>query len=190
MHRCMSLILVASLWGCSSAGPVGTTGSVSSAAQTATSTAAAPAIAPACQADEHRQFDFWIGEWEVLVAGGKKAGDNRIEVVNNGCALMESYSTATGYRGRSFNMYDAARGVWHQTWVDNGGLLLTIEGGFVDGSMVLTGTQSRSTAQGEVLDRISWTPGADGNVRQVWEVSADQGASWKPIFDGRYQRKN
>lgn len=149
----------------------------------------APAVAPACQAEEYRQFDFWVGNWEVMVAGGKKAGDNRIEIINNGCALMESYSTASGYRGRSFNMYDAARGVWHQTWVDNGGLLLTIEGGVIDGSMVLTGTGTRKTAQGEVLDRISWTPGDDGSVRQVWEVSADQGATWNAIFDGRYQRK-
>lgn len=152
--------------------------------------AALPVIAPACQAAEHRQFDFWIGHWEVMVAGGKKAGDNKIEMINNGCALMESYSTATGYRGRSFNTYDAARGVWHQTWVDNGGLLLTIEGGLVDGRMVLTGTRTRTTPQGEVLDRISWTPSDDGSVRQVWEVSADQGTTWNAIFDGRYLRKN
>ncbi len=86
-------------------------------------------------------------------------------------------------------MYDAARGVWHQTWVDNGGLLLTIEGGLQGASMVLTGTMARKTPQGELLDRISWTPEADGSVRQVWEVSADAGTNWQVIFDGRYQRR-
>ncbi|NNF51231.1 MAG: hypothetical protein HKN59_02220 [Gammaproteobacteria bacterium] len=147
-------------------------------------------ISPACQAAEYRQFDFWIGNWEVIVAGEKKAGDNLIEVVNNGCALMESYATQTGYRGHSFNIYDATRQLWHQSWVDNSGLLLTIEGGIVDGSMVMTGTRTRKTPQGEVLDRISWTPLDDGSVRQVWEISGDDGASWKPIFDGNYRRRN
>jgi len=103
---------------------------------------------------------------------------------------MESYVAEGGYRGHSFNIYDASRKVWHQTWVDNGGLLLTIEGGLSDGSMVMTGTRPRKTPQGEVLDRISWTPLGDGSVQQVWEVSGDDGASWKPIFDGNYRRKN
>lgn len=152
--------------------------------------APAASVAPACQDPAFRQFDFWMGEWDVLVADGRKAGENLIVSINNGCALLESYQTASGYRGQSVNAYDAARGLWHQTWSDNGGLLLVIEGGMQAGSMVMTGTRKRTTPQGEVLDRISWTPAEDGSVRQVWEVSADEGASWQPIFDGRYQRKN
>lgn len=181
-RKIIAILSCGLLWGCAS-----TKGSdpIAPTAETAP-----PAIAPACQADEYRQFDFWIGAWEVMVAGGKKAGDNVIEVVNNGCALMESYVTGGGYRGHSFNIYDATRQVWHQSWVDNSGLLLTIEGGLVDGSMVMTGTRNRKTPRGEVLDRISWTPLEDGSVRQVWEISSDDGASWNPIFDGNYRRKD
>jgi hypothetical protein len=29
---------------------------------------------PACSAAEHRQFDFWLGEWDVKNAAGKEAG--------------------------------------------------------------------------------------------------------------------
>ena len=33
--------------------------------------AQAPAAPPlACQSAEHRQFDFWIGEWEVFLPDG------------------------------------------------------------------------------------------------------------------------
>ena len=41
------------------------------------------AFAPgqSCQTVEHRQFDFWIGHWDVFVPSGKKAGQNRIEVI-------------------------------------------------------------------------------------------------------------
>ena len=182
MHKYLTVLGCALLCGCASTNGSNSVPPVLNPAPAA--------IAPACQADEYRQFDFWIGSWEVMVAGDKKAGDNVIEAVNNGCALMESYVTEGGYRGHSFNIYDASRKVWHQTWVDNGGLLLTIEGGLSDGSMVMTGTRPRKTPQGEVLDRISWTPLGDGSVQQVWEVSGDDGASWKPIFDGNYRRKN
>lgn len=165
-------------WGCTGSAPV-----------TAEEQAADAAPQRPCQGDEFRHFDFWIGEWDVMVAGGKKAGQNRIEPVNGGCALLESYATANGYSGNSFNIYDAARGVWHQTWVDNTGMLLTIEGGLRGQSMVMTGTGNRKTPQGEVLDRISWTPADDGTVRQLWEVSADAGVTWKVIFDGNYVRR-
>ena len=49
-----------------------------------------PPTAP-CAAPEHRQFDFWVGEWRVTTPDGKHAGDNRIEKVLDGCALHESW---------------------------------------------------------------------------------------------------
>ena len=39
-----------------------------------------------------------------------------------------------------------------------------------------------------VAHRITWTPGADGSVRQLWESSADGGTTWSVVFDGRYVR--
>ena len=93
-----------------------------------------------CSAPSHRDFDFWIGTWEVQIPNGTVVGQNTIRSVLGGCVLHEKYTTTSGaYEGESFNMYDAGRGVWHQTWVDNGGLLLRIEGGLQDGSMVLQG---------------------------------------------------
>ena len=50
-----------------------------------------------------------------------------------GCVLHEAYSTPTGYVGNSFNAYDRATGSWHQTWVDNAGTVLKLDGGMVDG---------------------------------------------------------
>lgn len=36
--------------------------------------------------------------------------------------------------------------------------------------------------------RIRWTPLADDAVRQLWQSSDDDGATWKTAFDGRYVR--
>ncbi|MCB1008912.1 MAG: hypothetical protein KDB94_08455 [Acidobacteria bacterium] len=154
-------------------------------AQSATPTPA-PAPPP-CSAAEFRQFDFWLGDWEVE-AGGKLAGHNRITRLYGDCILREEYRTANGaYVGTSLNGYDAARKVWHQTWVDNQGLVLLLDGRFEKGAMRLEGKSP--TAGGERIDRITWTPNPDGSVRQHWEQSTDGGKSWKSAFDGLYRKK-
>ena len=141
-----------------------------------------------CTAPEHRQFDFWVGEWVVRNPAGKEAGRNRIEKSNDGCVLHERWTSSTSpYRGESLNVYDAPRKVWHQTWVDNGGLLLTLEGGLRDGAMVLEGERP-AKGGGREHHRIRWTPGADGTLRQHWEVSGDDRRTWKTLFDGRYAK--
>jgi hypothetical protein len=145
--------------------------------------AGAEATAGPCSGPEHRQFDFWVGEWRVTAPDGKHAGDNRIEKVLDGCALHENWQGAGGGRGFSYNAYDRTRQVWHQTWVDRQGNLLLLEGGLQDGAMVLSGTQ------GATLNRITWTPNKDGSVRQHWQTSTDQGKTWQTAFDGLYRRK-
>jgi len=150
----------------------------------ATSTAAA---AGACEAAEHRQFDFWLGDWNVHTPDGKLAGVNSIVREYGGCVLHERYSTNHGYSGESLNMYDASRKVWHQTWVDSTGTLLLLEGGLRGVSMVLEG--QTVGAEGQITKhRITWTPNADGSVRQHWE-STDGKGEWGTAFDGKYTRK-
>ena len=141
---------------------------------------------PACATAGHRAFDFWIGEWVVHGANGKLAGSNSIKREINGCVLHERYRTDRGYSGQSFNIYDAPRNVWHQTWVDSAGLLLLLEGGLRDGKMVLEG-QTTGADRKVTRHRITWTPNPDGSVRQLWESTGPDG-KWTVAFDGRYTR--
>jgi hypothetical protein len=143
--------------------------------------------APPCSGAEFRQFDFWIGDWEVT-SGGQPAGTNSIHPVHGGCALQENWQGAGegGISGSSFNIFDQASGRWHQTWVDAGGTLLQLDGGLEDGVMVLGGQRPARDGSGMVRHRISWTPGEDGSVRQLWEASKDEGATWNVLFDGLY----
>lgn len=139
-----------------------------------------------CTAAEHRQFDFWLGEWSVTnVATGSSSARNRITAIQGGCAILEEYESGA-YSGTSLNYYDAGDGRWHQSWIDNQGQPLRIHGGLEDGSMVL-----RSDPGGEngtTIQRITWTPREDGSVRQHWEASGDGGAHWSTVFDGIYRR--
>lgn len=152
----------------------------------ATAAHAAPPPAP-CAGAEHRQFDFWIGDWRVVTPNGTFAGTNHITQEYGGCVLHEHYVTGKGYSGESLNMYDAARKVWHQTWVDDGGLLLTLEGKWDGKNMVLEGMAPNASGA-LAKQRITWTPNADGSVRQLWETMDDKGA-WTVAFDGKYTKK-
>ena len=142
-----------------------------------------------CAAPEHRQFDFWIGMWDVFNPEGRQVGVNTISLELNGCALHEAWQSVRGpHRGNSYNIYDRASGGWHQTWVDNSGLLLRLDGGLVGESMVLEG-RSQESGGTDRRDRITWTPREDGSVRQVWEQSTDGGQTWTVAFDGRYVKR-
>lgn len=150
-------------------------------------TSISQAVPPApCGAPENRQFDFWVGDWQVHRPDGSLAGLNRITLEYGGCVIHERYSTGRGYTGESLNTYDAVRKVWHETWVDDSGLLLTLEGHWDGKSMRLEGI---GPGPDGVLEkqRIRWTPNSDGSVRQLWE-SADGNGAWTVVFDGRYTK--
>jgi hypothetical protein len=155
------------------------------AAPAAAQSAATP---PECTGPEYRQFDFWVGEWDVTLPNGKRAGHNRIEPILGGCALRESWTGAGGLAGTSYNVYDRSRKVWHQTWVDGKGNLLQLEGAFASGRMILEG-ETVDSAGARARQRITWEPTAPGQVRQLWETSADGGTTWTVAFDGRYRKR-
>ena len=111
-------------------------------------------------------------------------GTSEVGMISGGVATVEKFKS--GYVGKSFNRYDADTGKWQQYWVDGQGVVLRLEGGLVDGNMVLAG---ESVQKGEtVLNRIRWTPNDDGTVRQHWESSKDGGDTWGTLFDGLYKR--
>ena len=155
-------------------------------AQTQNSSASQSKPPKACSMAEHRQFDFWIGDWDVHV-GGQQAGTNTIQLILDGCVLQENWTGSKGGTGKSFNVYDSAKGKWQQTWVDSTGNVLELYGEFKDGVMRLTGENVRNGKK--TLQRLSFFPLEKNRVRQLWEQSQDDGKTWSAVFDGLYIRK-
>lgn len=146
---------------------------------------APPPAAKPCTAPEYRHFDFWLGDWDVASAANPgRTSRNRITRTNGGCTLLEQYTTPGGYEGSSLNFYDASRKVWHQTWIDNQGGPLYIEGGLQGNAMVM-----QTTTDAQNVQRITWTPLPDGRVRQHWESTEDGGKTWTTVFDGYYSKR-
>lgn len=139
-----------------------------------------------CRTDPaYREFDFWLGEWNVT-SDGNQAGVNFITSQLDGCLVEENWTGAGGGQGRSMNAYDAATGAWSQYWMDQFGLHLRLEGGIESGAMVMQGPRALPSG-GFAIDRITWTPEANGDVNQFWAFSLDDGATFPAtVFDGDY----
>jgi hypothetical protein len=141
--------------------------------------------------EQVREFDFWLGSWDVFSAAGEPIGTSRITPLYDGRVIAESWTGASGFHGTSLNAWDDDRGVWHQTWMDSTGSVLLLDGALRDGRMVLEATTGDRTDDSKPVQRqrITWTPSVDGQeVRQLWETSDEAGVSWSEVFDGRYRR--
>lgn len=141
-----------------------------------------------CATAPYRQFDFWVGEWDVENPDGSEAGTNRISIGLDGCLVEESWTGVGGFRGRSLNTYDARTGQWHQSWLDVGAQHLRLAGGLEGGSMVMGG--DRISLRGiPIHDQITWSQLPGGVVRQLWEIDVFPPGQ-EPFtiinFDGRY----
>jgi hypothetical protein len=94
---------------------------------------------PCAHQQGFRDFDFWIGEWDVHLANGTRAGSNIIQSIERGCALTEHWSSANGGTGMSINYLDKASGEWVQVWNAANGAQINIRGGLTDDGMLLEG---------------------------------------------------
>jgi hypothetical protein len=140
-----------------------------------------------CDGAEYRQFDFWIGEWDVTVRG-QPAGTSVITSREKGCLIHEQWTAVRGGTGQSMNFYDRSDGKWHQVWVASNGSVLRFSGGLERGSLAYT-SEARRPDGTKVLHRLVFTPNEDGTVRQHWTSSTDDGTTWTDAFDGLYRRR-
>ena len=152
---------------------------------TASAQAQSNVAAQRCSSPEYRQFDFWLGEWDVY-QGDKLAGRNSIRSILNGCAVIEEWSGTGGFKGSSLNFYNSGTKRWHQTWIDSQGQSLALEGQFEAGSMVLQNLAEENAAR----HRITWTPMPDKSIRQHWQVRDKPDAEWRTLFDGKYSPRS
>ena len=168
------------------------TPSPSPAATPSPAVTAAPTPAPsaACAGAQYRQFDFWLGEWDLVGVDGKKSAEDKIVSILGGCAVQQNGSSTESGQRMSVSAYDPATKHWHQTLIDDGGALLNLEGEFINGKMVLVGDRPSLKEKGTtVTHRITWTPMPDHRVRKSWDYSTNGGRLWKPVSDGYYVAK-
>jgi tetratricopeptide (TPR) repeat protein len=148
--------------------------------------AATTANANPCEhSTENRQFDFWIGEWNVETTTGQPAGTSRVERILNGCALLENWSG--GGDGKSLNIYNANKKQWQQFWVDSGGEVHEYAGNLVNGEMRFEGPASDHDGN-RTMRRMTFSRLDGGRIKQKGEVSKD-GTVWSVEYELIYVPK-
>lgn len=147
---------------------------------------------PCAYAKENRQFDFWLGEWDVSTTqGGIPAGTSKIELILEDCVMQENWKSLNSpYSGKSYNIYDAALKRWEQYWVDNTGGNIFFHGEMSKDGVMDYWTDEIPQATGPALKRhLQFIPMGADKVRQFSRGSTDGGKSWSVEYDFTYVRK-
>ena len=145
-----------------------------------------------CTSTESRQFDFWLGEWDVSPGRSPVViAESSITLHDQGCVILEHWRPFRNAHGHSINVYDATEGKWRQTWADASGAR-TEYSGSVDAEGVIR------------LDNLSPPqPGApgggqrmnfqrlDANTVQQWgEAYSEAQQSWTTTWSFTYRRRS
>ena len=148
-----------------------------------------------CAEREQKQFDFWVGEWE-LTWPGEKAGEtghggNSIQRVMGGCIVEERFTGGESMhlRGMSVSTFVPRAGKWKQTWVDNEGGYLDFVGEFKNGQMILS-REGVAPDGAKILQRMVWKNISAKELDWSWEFSKDGGKSWQVQWPIHYKRKS
>ncbi|HYL75466.1 MAG TPA: hypothetical protein VEU96_14735 [Bryobacteraceae bacterium] len=133
---------------------------------------------------EYKQFQFWIGEWDVQV-DGQVVAKSSIQSIAGGCIILENWMPYGGGAGKSWNFYNRATGKWEQVWVTSAGGVLKVSGVWKDGAIREEGLAYPPGGK-PAMHRHSFTPMPPDRVRQFCEESDDGGKTWHAVFDGLY----
>jgi hypothetical protein len=115
-----------------------------------------------CHSGAYRQFDFWLGEWQVRGPAGAVVAGSRIASDLDGCVITERWMPLARAGGRSLSSYDPSIGQWRQTWVPEqgpGSRPLRLVGSLGDdGVMRMSGTRHHWFYGFPYFDAYTWTP--------------------------------
>ena len=143
-----------------------------------------------CAADpKQREFDFWIGEWDVFQNGTTQlVGHSIVQKISGECALLENWTASRGGNGKSINYVDGQTNTWEQDWIGSmGGPQRYLNGVYKDSAMRFT-YESVSNGQQVTGNFIFFNMGPD-KVRQFQDASTDGGKTFTVSYDFIYIRR-
>jgi hypothetical protein len=135
------------------------------------------------------ELDFWLGDWTVTWDGG--GGTNRLERILGGKVIHEQFEglAADGsgdLHGQSWSVFEPARRLWRQTWVDDQGGYFDLVGDRVEGWFAFV---RKAPERGEqARQRMVFRDVQTDRFRWTWELSLDGGATWAVRWEIAYRR--
>lgn len=144
---------------------------------------------PGCSSPASRQFDFWLGSWDVSISG--KPGiiaESSISLHDQGCVILEEWRPFGGASGHSINAFDGTDKRWHQTWVDASGRRTDFVGTFEKGVLRLDGGEP-IPGKPNAKQRMNYEALSPDSVRQWGEALDEKTGQWQVTWDLTYHRR-
>lgn len=153
-----------------------------------------------CTSPEHRQMDFWLGDWDAKVKARKAPqsdewlearGSNHIALADNGCTIVEEFHAegpAAPWTGGSVSQYQPRQGRWRQTWIDEQNSYLAFTGGREAGDFALYGETATLPDGTQRQMRMVFSEIRPDSFKWRWEGTKDGGRTWRAEILIDYQR--
>ena len=136
------------------------------------------------------ELDFWLGDWDARW-GDAGRGTNRLTRILNDKVIREDFSGGgpNGHLvGLSLSVFDAERGVWRQTWVDDSGNYIALTGGVEAGVMTLYG-EPRTQDDKTIQMRMVFQNVTASSLHWEWQRTEDSWATQVPMMTIDYVRR-
>lgn len=140
---------------------------------------------PACATPEDRQFDFWVGEWDVMGTGHRAlVAESTITLADEDCIVMENWRPFSSGHAHSISVYDHANRHWRQYYA-GAGIAPTEYTGVLDAAGVLRFDIDGSSPRKRMnYQRI------DANTVRQWGEQYDEAThAWTTTWDLTYRRR-
>ena len=144
-----------------------------------------------CEDPEFKQFDFWVGDWDVSSAkDGVQRGTSHVAKEMGGCVVWENWTSAgSPYFGKSYNTYNLNLKRWEQYWVDNTAGVMFFHGALKDNIMDYWTDDVPQNAGGTLLRHLQFFNLGKDKIRQFSQGSNDGGKTWHVEYDLIYTRR-
>ena len=143
-----------------------------------------------CNNAEQRQFDFWLGEWDVSETGSAATeAESSITLHDQGCVILEYWRPFQGASGHSINGYDSDAKLWRQTWIDATGRITAYGGAMRDGTLYLDNLSPPAMGAAAGKRRMNFRAVNANTVRQWGESFDEKSGKWSVAWDLTYHRR-
>jgi hypothetical protein len=143
-----------------------------------------------CEDAEFKQFDFWLGDWDVAsAADGVHRGSSHISKEMGGCVVWENWTSAgSPYFGKSYNTWNPNLKRWEQYWVDTSAGVMFFHGELKNKVMDYWTDDVPQVGGGTLLRHLQFFNLGPDKVRQFSQGSSDGGNTWHTEYDFIYTR--
>lgn len=141
------------------------------------------------QSTTNMSLDFWLGKWTAdstqpqpdgKTTVQKNAAKNHILKIKGDKVTHENF-TMPGFNGESWSVFNPKTNKWNQTWIDDSGAYLTLEGGMEGEEFILTQTHPNS------IQRMRFTEIKKDSFVWLWETKKDD--NWTLAWRLDYHRE-